>query len=410
MKIFVLGCDDNGLSIAQSLSKNYKNIYLIDSTENIGTRSSLGIFIKVENPMVNERKFIKKIISLAKDQNKGVLIPTGDEWAEAISKNRRLLNNFYVCAPNYSLIKILLDKEKFSIWARKNNFLTPNIWNLNQIGSIKSRHFPLVIKCISRRRIRNFFNSKPDIDLIDKYRFKICNNKSDLYKHIKILKKGKIKILIQQFIRGDTSNMYSVAIVANKGDLLGIFYGRKLRGYPPKFGDFTFGRTLKVDSEIKKIAKKFVKKSQFNGIAEIELKKDEINNKKYVIEINPRSWSWNKAATLSGVNMPLIYCNNLISKIPKKIIFNNKNFFFIKFFKDLESRIYDKKNYLEFPYFQKSFYSYLRFILNKNKVIISEQNDELLIKIYKFLNFLKNITKFEINNFIGKITYIIKKI
>ena len=43
MKIFVLGCDDNGLSIAQSLSKNYKNIYLIDSTENIGTRSSLGI-------------------------------------------------------------------------------------------------------------------------------------------------------------------------------------------------------------------------------------------------------------------------------------------------------------------------------------------------------------------------------
>ena len=119
MKIFVLGCDDNGLSIAQSLSKNYKNIYLIDSTENIGTRSSLGIFIKVENPMVNERKFIKKIISLAKDQNKGVLIPTGDEWAEAISKNRRLLNNFYVCAPNYSLIKILLDKEKFSIWAKK---------------------------------------------------------------------------------------------------------------------------------------------------------------------------------------------------------------------------------------------------------------------------------------------------
>ena len=57
MKIFVLGCDDNGLSIAQSLSKNYKNIYLIDSTENIGTRSSLGIFIKVENPMINESKF-----------------------------------------------------------------------------------------------------------------------------------------------------------------------------------------------------------------------------------------------------------------------------------------------------------------------------------------------------------------
>ena len=410
MKIFVLGCDDNGLSIAQSLSKNYKNIYLIDSTENIGTRSSLGIFIKVENPMINESKFLKKVISLGKDQNKGVLIPTGDEWAEAISKNRRLLNNFYVCAPNYRLIKILLDKEKFSLWAKKNNFLTPNTWNLNQISLIKRRDFPIVVKCISRRRIRNFFNFNPDLNLIDKYRFKICNNKSDLHKHIRILKRGKLKIIMQQFIRGDTSDMYSVAVVANKGNLSGIFYGRKLRGYPSKFGDFTFGRTLKVNREIKNFAKKFVKKSQFNGIAEIELKKDKINNKKYVIEINPRSWSWNKAAPLSGVNMPLIYCNNLISKIPKKIIYNNKNFFFIKLFKDLESRIYDKKNYLKFPYFQKNFYSYFKFILNKKKVVISEHSDELLIKIFKFLEFLKNIIKFKINNFIGKITYILKKI
>jgi D-aspartate ligase len=410
MNIFVLGCDDNGLSVVQSLSKNYDNIYLIDSTKNIGTKSKLGIFIKVENPMSNERKFIKKIISLGKNQNKGVLIPTGDEWAEAISKNRKLLNNFYICAPNYDLIKILLDKEKFSLWAKKNNFLTPNIWNLNQISSIKRRHFPIVLKCVSRRRVRNYFNFKPDIDLIDKYRFKVCNDKSDLEKHIQILKKGKIKILMQQFIRGDTSNMYSVAVVANKGKLTGIFYGRKLRGYPSKFGHFTFGKTLKVDSEIKKFAKRFVKKSQFDGIAEIELKKDKINNKKYVIEINPRSWSWNKAATLSGVNMPLIYCNNLISTKQKKIIYNNNNFFFIKFFKDLESRIYDKKNYLNFPYFQKSFYTYIKFVLDKKKVKISEQSDELLIKVFKFLEFLKNIIKFKINNLIGKIIYILKKI
>ena len=46
-----------------------------------------------------------------------------------------------------------------------------------------------------------------------------------------------------------------------------------------------------------------------------------------------------------------------------------------------------KKNYLKFPYFQKNFYSYFKFILNKKKVVISEHSDELLIKIFKFLNF-----------------------
>ena len=45
MNIFVLGCDDNGLSVIQSLSKDFNNIYSIDSMRNIGTKSKLAKFV-----------------------------------------------------------------------------------------------------------------------------------------------------------------------------------------------------------------------------------------------------------------------------------------------------------------------------------------------------------------------------
>ena len=204
--------------------------------------------------------------------------------------------------------------------------------------------------------------------------------------------------------------MYSVCIVAISGRLLGLFYGRKLRGYPSKYGDYTFGKALYVNNKIKEFAKKFVKKTKFNGIAEIEIKRDQINKKKYIIEVNPRTWSWNKAATMSGVNMPLIYCQNLNLTKRKQIICNNKNLFFIKFFKDFEARIYSKKNYYRFPDFQKNFISYLSFVLNKKKVIISEASDETVIQILKFTEFLNKVIKFFLNNLIGKILYVLKKI
>ena len=59
--------------------------------------------------MINESKFLKKVINLGKDQNK-VFDIQEIEWAANNFKNRRL-RNFYVCAPNYRLIKILLDKK-----------------------------------------------------------------------------------------------------------------------------------------------------------------------------------------------------------------------------------------------------------------------------------------------------------
>jgi len=410
MNIFVLGCDDNGLSVIQSLSKDFNNIYSIDSMRNIGTKSKLAKFIKVESPMINEKKFINKLISLGKNNDKGVLIPTGDEWAESIAKNKKKLKNFHICAPNYDLIDTFLNKSKFNNWAKKNNFLTPNIWKLDQANLIKKKNFPVVLKCVSRRRIRNFFSIKPDIEFLDSYRFKVCSCEKELHKHLKIIKKKKIKIFIQELVRGNTSDMYSVCIVAISGRLLGLFYGRKLRGYPSKYGDYTFGKALYVNNKIKEFAKKFVKKSKFNGIAEIEIKRDQINKKKYIIEVNPRTWSWNKAATLSGVNMPLIYCKNLNLTKKKQIICNNRNLYFIKFFKDFEARIYSKKNYYRFPDFQKNFISYLSFVLNKQKVIISEASDETVIKILKFTEFLNKVIKFFFNNLIGKITYVLKKI
>lgn len=139
------------------------------------------------------------------------------------------------------------------------------------------------------REINKFEDFKEYKDLIDNYDF-----------------------LIQQKIEGLSNNMYTIGVYADRNsDVRAVFSGRKIRGFLVDIGDCFAGESLWVEELVEK-SKKIIKKIGYTGIAELEFKYNDLDNKYYLIEINPRTWSWVGITPEAGVNLSLIAYKDLI--------------------------------------------------------------------------------------------------
>ena len=138
---------------------------------------------------------------------------------------------------------------------------------------------------------------------------------SDAEKYRDFAHKNGVEIYFQKIVHGDSSCMRTIGLFAKNGIIKGLFYGKKVRGYPAKFGDCTVGEVCEIPTWAKDYAKRIIDYTKYTGIAEIEFMIDECTGKPFFIEMNPRSWSWIGICKYAGVNLAKIAYENLALEI-----------------------------------------------------------------------------------------------
>ena len=193
--------------------------------------------------------------------------------------------------------------------ARK--YPVPRSWNSFDIEKIPADVFPIVAKPEYRRTASNNLESDYRAKILDKMRLTIIRNRNELTDFITTNHNIITNFLFQEYIEGLSDRMYTVGIYANrKYDVLAMFTGRKVRGFPPDYGDCVVGQVENVPEELKSLVKNICKEIKYSGIAEFEFKKDARTNEFKLIEINPRSWSWVGITPACNVSLPWIaYCD-----------------------------------------------------------------------------------------------------
>jgi len=140
-----------------------------------------------------------------------------------------------------------------------------------------------------------------DLDTMEDFN-RFCSQYKELLSHF----------IFQEKVIGMANRMYTVGVYADKNsELLAIFTGRKVRGYPPNIGDCMVGQSEPLP-ELVKLTKKLIKDLNYTGVAEVEFKKDARTEEYKLIEVNPRSWSWIGITPACGVNIPLIAYNDAV--------------------------------------------------------------------------------------------------
>ncbi len=304
---FVLSGRYNGLSIIQELGRRGVEVYALDSTRSVGSFSRYARFWRSPDPLENEDDFINFLLEKGEDfEYPPVLFPARDHWVTAVSKHRDRLQPYYISSvPGWEIVELLIRKDRFYPWALKKGYPVPRLYHQDELLTANSEVFPVVAK----RKYRGLSGQEPGMvslsQRLEQHRMVILKDKASVNNFVKANRDILSHIIFQEYIPGMADRMYTVGIYASrKSDVLGVFTGRKVRGFPPDIGDCVVGQAEKLPSELVTLVKKMVRELNYQGLAEFEFKRDLNSNEFKLLEINPRSWSWIGITPACGVNLP----------------------------------------------------------------------------------------------------------
>jgi D-aspartate ligase len=336
----VFNCGYNGLSILQELGSKGISCFAMDCKRSVGTFTRFAKFKKCPDPLHHENEFIDFLYDFCKSQKiKPVLIPTNDKWAHAISKHKTRLQEVSLpCVADFDVISKLINKDEFYRIGQSKQYMTPLTWDVDNPGDLK---FPAVAKPVFRGISSNTTDTGK-FSFLENNRLTLINNQQELSAFLEKAGNYKIHMIIQQYVRGMSDAMYTVGIYADKNsELKAIFTGRKVRGYPADSGDNIVGESCKVPEILIENTRRIVTEMKYTGIAEFEYKKDAETGEFYLIEINPRAWSWIGITPWCGVNIPLIAYQDMAEIKPsEKAEQNNYNFKYVKVLQDFTNCLF----------------------------------------------------------------------
>lgn len=320
---FVFNCDYNGLSLIQSLGRRDVPVYALDSKRSVGTFSRYAKHQKVPDPLVDEAGFIDALTHIQTAvEGKPVLFPTNDHWAEAVARHKdQLSKQFSCCVSEYETVSLLLDKERFGRWCGDVGLPAPHVWSVEEaLNEGPDLPFPVAVKANARRKAGQGAEQRGWARAADRLRFRPCADEAELQDVIDEANRYNVPVFVQQVIRGRSDAMHSIGLYAREGKILGLVYGKKLRGFPPGFGDCVVGLASPAPGWALELAEKASAALSYTGLAEFDVIVDTANEERYLIEINPRSWGWVGVAAPAGVDLASIAYRNLAyDEVPSEV-------------------------------------------------------------------------------------------
>ncbi|MFZ3382398.1 MAG: ATP-grasp domain-containing protein, partial [Candidatus Methanoperedens sp.] len=170
---------------------------------------------------------------------------------------------------------------------------TLNLKNITELQAIsKTIEYPVVIKLRNATSSVGLSYAHSPEELISKYKRTITKFN---------LLPSNYPIL-QEYIPG---NGYGVSMLYNQGDMRAMFTHKRLREYPITGGPSTYRISVR-HPEMEHMAKRLLDHVGWHGVAMVEFKLDERNNKPVLIEVNPRFWGSVYQAIAAGVDFPYL--------------------------------------------------------------------------------------------------------
>lgn len=361
----ILGGGINALGLARSLGEAGIFSIITETKKNFSFSSRYVSGIVCPNPY-NENAFVDFLINFGKKlSSKCVLFATNDKWLIPISKNRHLLEKYFLYPMSeHQVIDNCSNKKKMYSIAQIEGIAYPKTFYLDCITELYSIIKDISYPCILKPGVTLEFEEK----LNSGARIISIKNKEELeewYKKIVAAEFLNREIVIQEYIPGGIENLYTITTYSNpEAEIICYSTGHKLRQRPPDAGTIISGRVI-PKPELFKPAQKLIKAYNFYGIANTEFKYDSRDNTYKLMEINPRPGKWNYSAMASGINMPLIAWQQVLNKEITTLKSSDKELVWICFLEDFYNSVlggFKRKGYKDFSL---SLFEYLKSIKGK---------------------------------------------
>jgi D-aspartate ligase len=238
-------------------------------------------------------------------ERRPILLYGSDELLLLISRNReQLAPHFSFRMPPAERIEELVDKTRFaSLSERLGLPVPPSLAGdgktqsdevLDQVG------LPCALKPsthIGWLRSGASSDGKPRKALV-------ARSRAELEWSLERVKRHASSFLVQRYIGGGEERIYSYHAYLGPGaDPLGEFAGKKIRTYPMEAGVSTCLELVEQPALLE-LGRSICKRLELSGPVKLDFKRDPVDQRFYLFEVNPRFTLWAHLGAASGVNLP----------------------------------------------------------------------------------------------------------
>ena len=247
-----------------------------------------------------EKLFIDFLVRLGKKRKpvRDVLIPTSDASLVSISKNRILLEKYFrpmVC--DWETTEKFTDKSKIYRIAESVGVPIPKTFYPQDENEARRIAYEMTYPCLVKPAVSHIF-----WPTFKRKLFRV-NTASELMKTYQSLASKGFNMMIQEDIPGEDKDLITLNTVFNEhSEPLTVFMHRRTRQNPPRYGVVSLGESV-WEPKIIHPCMKLLKAIDFQGIAQVEFKRDPRTGDFKFFEVNGRSYLSISLPTACGVNL-----------------------------------------------------------------------------------------------------------
>lgn len=231
-----------------------------------------------------------------------VLIPGADNAALWLADHAHseLARRFRVCTSSRETLEILQDKARFAVYLASTGIPHPRTFPIDCRADIDAIPFNeldrVFIKPADSQRFSRALGTK-GIWTGSRKEFEETWHRLD---------RQGLKVIAQEYVPGSSSDHYFIDGFRDRnGNLAGLFARRRVRIFPPDFGNSSYCHSIRLDDVQSALDSLTTLLSGLNyrGIFSAEFKKDSRDRQFRILEINTRAWWYVEFAARCGVNV-----------------------------------------------------------------------------------------------------------
>ena len=292
----VLGSDYRALAVVRSLGRRGIPVCVLSSGDDVLAAKSRYASHRVALRGVDDDEQCEFLLHLAEHLGLTgwVLFPTADESAALVARSHeQLAEQFELTSPPWRVLRWAHDKRK--TYERAEELGLPYPRTQRALARLDF-DFPVIVKPAVRETFNRLTAAKAwRVDDRAALRERVAEAAALLDPEL---------LLLQEVIPG--AEHFSYAALCRRGRPLASVVARRTRQYPPDFGRAsTFVETIDAP-EVAALGERFLAAVEFDGLAEVEFKRDPRDGVLKLLDVNPRVWGWHGLCPAAGVDFPYL--------------------------------------------------------------------------------------------------------
>jgi len=297
----VLGSDYKALGVVRSLGRHGITVWVLKDEHGVATASRFARRTLAWPSDDTERTQFLLELARREDLDGWALFPGGDDTAALLARAHQALSERYlVTVPPWDVLAWAYDKRKTYALAADLGIDHPRTHYPRDHADAVAYDggFPAILKPAIRPVMNRFTEAKA---------WRVDDRAALVARYDEACTLiDPALLMIQELVEGGGDAQLSFAALCRDGEPIASLTARRRRQWPMDFGRAsTFVETVAVP-EIEAPARRMLKALRYDGIVEIEFKRDTRDGRTKLLDVNPRVWGWHTLGARAGVDFPYL--------------------------------------------------------------------------------------------------------